>query len=79
MILSKFTKKSDFLHFNEIGLMFRPIPMYETSAIQLHFFCGSFDIYHICLAQSVPFFVPDYMVKISTVGLIDQRFENFDF
>ena len=37
MILSKFTKKSDFLHFNEIWLMFRPIPMYETNAIQLHF------------------------------------------
>ena len=37
MIWSKFTKKSDFLHFNEIWLMFRPIPMYETNAIQLHF------------------------------------------
>ena len=37
MIWSKFTKKSDFLHFNEIWLMFRPIPMYETNDIQLHF------------------------------------------
>ena len=37
MIWSKFTKKSDFLHFIEIWLMFRPIPMYETNAIQLHF------------------------------------------
>ena len=37
MILSKFTEKSDFLHFNESWLMFRPIPMYETNAIQLHF------------------------------------------
>ena len=36
-ILSKFTKKSDFLHFNEIWLMFQPIPMYETYDIQLHF------------------------------------------
>ena len=37
MIWSKFTKKRDFLHFNEIWLMFRPIPMYETNAIQLYF------------------------------------------
>ena len=37
MILSKFTKKSDFLPFNEIWLMFQPIPMYETNATQLHF------------------------------------------
>ena len=37
MIWSKFTKKSDFLHFNEIWLMFRPIPMYQNNAIQLYF------------------------------------------
>ena len=30
-------KLSDFLHFNEIWLMFQPFPMYETNAIQLHF------------------------------------------
>ena len=30
-------KLSDFLHFNEIWLMFPPNPMYETNAIQLHF------------------------------------------
>ena len=37
MIWSKLTKKSDLLHFNQIWLMFRPIPMYEINAIQLHF------------------------------------------
>ena len=37
MIWSKFTNKNDFLHFNEIWLMFWPIPIYETNAIQLHF------------------------------------------
>ena len=30
-------KLSDFLHFNEIWLMFPPNPMCETNAIQLHF------------------------------------------
>ena len=34
---NKMTKLSDFLHSNEIWLMFRPIPMYGTNAIQLHF------------------------------------------
>ena len=31
------------------------------------FWCGCFDIYHSGLARSVPFFVPVYIVKISTV------------
>ena len=31
------------------------------------FYCGSFDIYHSGLAQSVLFFVTVYLVKISTV------------
>ena len=48
--------------------MIRPIPMYETNAIQLHFQCSCFDIYHSGLARSVPFFVPVYIVKISTVS-----------
>ena len=47
--------------------MFPPNPMYETNAIQLHFYCGSFDIYNFGLARSVLFFVPVYIVKISTV------------
>ena len=36
MIWSKFTENSGFLNFNEIWLIFRPIPLYETNAIQLH-------------------------------------------
>ena len=40
--------------------------MYETNAIQLDFKFGCFDIYHSGLAPSVPFFVPVYIVKIST-------------
>ena len=51
--------------------MFRPIPMYETNVIQLHFLVGCFDIYHSGLARSVPLFVTAYIVKISTVGLGD--------
>ena len=50
--------------------MFPPNPMYETNAIQLHFYCGSFDIYHSGLAGSHLFFVPVYIVKISTVRLL---------
>ena len=60
-------KLSDFLHLNEIWLMFQPFPIYETNAIQLHFYGGSFDTYHSGLAWSVIFFVPVCVVKISTV------------
>ena len=51
--------------------MFPPNPMYETNAIQLHFYCGSFDIYHSGLAYSVLFFVPVFSVKLSTVMVGD--------
>ena len=34
------------------------------------FYCGSFDIYHSGLARSHLFFVPVYIVKISTVWYV---------
>ena len=37
LFLVNFDQIINFLHFIEIWLMFRPIPMYETNAIQLHF------------------------------------------
>ena len=38
------------------------------------FYCGSFDIYHSGLAGSALFFVPVYIVKISTVAaFVDKK------
>ena len=48
--------------------MFLPIPMYETKAIQLHFLVRLFwYLLYSGLPWSTLFFVPVYIVKISTV------------
>ena len=60
-------KLSDFLHFNEIWLMFQPIPMYETNAIQLHFLV---QLYWYLLQWSgliCSNFVTIYIAKVSTL------------
>ena len=76
MIWLKFTT-SDFLHFNEIWLMFQPIPMYETNAIQLHFLVRLFWYLSQCSGSMCSIFCTRLYSKDIHCDTSPSHFHNF--